>query len=57
MTPTAPTQRPLFIGRDTVRTPNIYQIDGRYTRTLFSYRDRLNVKFIGEANNVFNRKT
>ena len=48
-------QRPLGIGRDTVRTPNIYQIDMRYTRTLYSFRERLNVKFIAEGNNVFQR--
>ena len=49
-------QRPLGIGRDTVRTPNIYQIDLRFTRTLYSYRERLNAKFIFEANNIFNTR-
>ena len=49
-------ERPLGIGRDTVRTPNIYQIDVRYTRTLYSYRERLNTKFIFEANNLFNTR-
>ena len=49
-------QRPLFIGRDTIRGPNIYQIDARYTRTVFSYRERLLVKLLAEANNVFNVK-
>jgi len=49
-------QRPLGVGRDTVRTPNIYQIDTRLTRTLYSYRERLNVKFIFEANNLFNTR-
>jgi Carboxypeptidase regulatory-like domain len=47
--------RPLFIGRDTVRTPNIYQIDARYTRTFFTW-ERLKPKFIAEFNNVFNRE-
>jgi hypothetical protein len=47
-------QRPLGIGRDTVTTPAVYQVDMRYTRTLYSYRERLNVKFLAEANNVFN---
>ncbi|MBV9507878.1 MAG: hypothetical protein JO323_23045, partial [Acidobacteriia bacterium] len=37
-------------------TPNIYQIDTRLTRTLYSYRERLNVKFIFEANNIFNTR-
>jgi hypothetical protein len=49
-------QRPLGIGRDTVTTPAVYQIDMRYTRTLYSYRERLNVKFLAEANNVFNTR-
>ena len=49
-------QRPLGIGRDTARTPNVYQIDTRLTRTLFSYRERLNAKFIFEANNIFNTR-
>jgi len=54
--PAGAPQRPLYIGRDTVRTPNIYQVDARYTRTLFSLKERLHVKFIAEANNVFNIK-
>jgi hypothetical protein len=54
--PIGPPQRPLFIGRNTVTTPAIYQIDMRYTRTLYSYRERLNVKFLAEANNVFNTR-
>ena len=49
-------QRPLFIGRDTLRGPNIYQIDMRYTRTIFSHHERFRVKFLAEANNVFNIK-
>ena len=49
-------QRPLFVGRDTLRGPNIYQIDMRYTRTLFGIRDRFHVKVLAEANNVFNIK-
>ena len=49
-------QRPLGIGRDTVTTPNVYQIDARYTRTLYSFRERLNVKFIAEGLNVFNTR-
>lgn len=49
-------QRPLFIGRDTLRGPNIYQIDMRYTRTVYSLRERLKVKLLAEANNVFNIK-
>jgi len=48
-------QRPLFVGRDTLRGPNIYQIDMRYTRTVYSH-ERFNVKVLAEANNVFNIK-
>ena len=46
--------RPLFIGRNTLRGPNIYQFDARYTRTLFKLWDRLEPKFLAEFNNVFN---
>ncbi len=49
-------QRPLFVGRDTFRTPNIYQIDGRFTRILFTAHERVNVKFLAEANNIFNTR-
>jgi hypothetical protein len=49
-------QRPLGIGRDTVRTPNVYQIDLRYTRTLYAIRERVNFKFIAEGLNVFNTR-
>jgi hypothetical protein len=49
-------QRPLFIGRDTLRGPSIYQIDARYTRTVFSHHERFLVKVLAEANNVFNVK-
>ena len=49
-------QRPLFVGRDTLRGPNIYQIDARYTRTVFEHHDRFKVKLLVEANNVFNTK-
>src|SRR6202011_1072248 len=33
-------QRPLFIGRDTVRGPNIYELNLRYSR-IFPIRERL----------------
>jgi hypothetical protein len=46
--------RPLFLGRNLARTPNIYQIDLRYTRTLFTLWERFKPKFWAEANNVFN---
>src|SRR5581483_9120963 len=54
--PASPPQRPLYVGRDTVRTPNIYQVDMRYTRTLFTIRERFRTKLLAEANNVFNTR-
>ncbi|HEX3879300.1 MAG TPA: TonB-dependent receptor [Bryobacteraceae bacterium] len=46
--------RPVFVGRNTARTPNVYQFDVRYTRTFFKLWERLQPKFFIEANNVFN---
>ena len=46
--------RPLFVGRYTARAPRIYQVDLRYTRTLFTVLDRIRPKFIAEANNIGN---
>jgi hypothetical protein len=52
----AAVQRPAYIGRDTLRTGNIYQVDMRYTRQLFRIRERIVPKFLAEANNVFNTR-
>ena len=49
-------QRPAFVGRDTLRTGGIYQVDMRYTRTLFHIRDRILPQLLVEANNLFNTK-
>jgi hypothetical protein len=49
-------QRPLYIGRNAVRGPNVYQVDMRYTRTLFTIHERFRTKFLAEANNVFNTR-
>jgi hypothetical protein len=46
--------RPLYGGRYTVRGPSIYELDLRYTRTLFTLWERLKPKFWAEATNVFN---
>ena len=46
--------RPAFIGRDTARTPNVYQFDLRYTRTFIKLWERFQPKFFIEANNIFN---
>jgi hypothetical protein len=51
---TASIARPAFVGRNTVRSPNIYQFDGRYTRTFPKLFDRLSTSFLLEANNIFN---
>ncbi len=49
-------QRPLFVGRGTARTNGIYQVDARYTRSIFNYRERLHARVLAEATNIFNRK-
>jgi hypothetical protein len=46
--------RPVFIGRNTVRGPAIYQIDLRYTRTVVKFWERVRAQFLLEANNLFN---
>jgi hypothetical protein len=46
--------RPLFVGRDTLCTPNVYQVDARYSRTFFKLWERLSPSFFIEANNIFN---
>ncbi len=46
--------RPAYIGRNTARTPNVYQLDIRYTRTFFRLWERFQPRFFAEANNVFN---
>ena len=52
----ASVQRPAFVGRDTLRTGGLYQVDMRYTRALFRIHDRIVPKLLAEANNVFNTK-
>ncbi len=49
------TQRPLFIRRNSLRTPSIYQADLRYTRTFATFLERVKPQIFAEANNVFNR--
>jgi len=46
--------RPVGIGRSIVRGPKIVQFDFRYTRTLFTLKDRIRAQFIAEATNLFN---
>ena len=51
---TDPVTRPLFVGRNTARTPNIYQVDLRYTRAIARLWERVTPQFSVEANNLFN---
>jgi hypothetical protein len=46
--------RPLFVGRNSLRSPSVYQFDGRYTRTFPKLFDRIAPSFLLEANNLFN---
>jgi Carboxypeptidase regulatory-like domain/TonB dependent receptor len=46
--------RPLSIGRNIVRGPKVVQFDLRYTRTLFTLKERIRVQFLTEATNLFN---
>jgi hypothetical protein len=46
--------RPAFVGRNTVRAPNIYQVDMRYTREIITLWERVKPQFVFEANNLFN---
>ncbi len=49
------TSRPLFIGRNTLVSPIVAQVDARYTRTLVTIKDRINTRLIIESTNVLNR--
>ena len=51
---TTAAQRPIGIGRYSIRGPKIAQIDLRYTRTLFTWKERVRTQFLFEANNLFN---
>jgi hypothetical protein len=53
-TVSASVTRPVGIGRNTVRGPKVVQFDLRYTRTLFTLKDRIRAQFITEATNLFN---
>lgn len=52
---TSPTfQRPLFIGRNTLRAPRTSEFNVRYSR-IFPIRESMNIEFLAESTNVFNR--
>jgi hypothetical protein len=48
------TSRPLYIGRNTVRAPSVYQFDLRYTRTLANLWNRVQPSIFIESNNLAN---
>jgi len=47
-------QRPLFIGRNTLRAPGQFEMNARYSR-LFPIKDRTSLELIAESTNVTNR--
>jgi carboxypeptidase family protein len=47
-------QRPLFIGRDTIRGPGQFEMNARYSR-VFPIKERTSLEFIAESTNVTNR--
>jgi hypothetical protein len=47
-------QRPLFIGRNTLRAPNQFEMNARYSR-LFPIKERTSAEFIAETTNLTNR--
>lgn len=49
------TSRPLFVGRNSLRAPAVYQLDARYTRTFGTYFERVKPQLLIEANNFLNR--
>lgn len=55
-TSTGSVGRPDFVGRNTVRSPSIYQFDARYTRSFPKIYDRVSCEFLAEANDVFNHR-
>lgn len=47
-------QRPLYIGRNTIRAPRTVEFNARYSR-VFPISERRNFEFIAESTNIFNR--
>jgi hypothetical protein len=46
-------QRPLYVGRDTLRGPAVYELNARFSRE-FPIRERFRVEAFAESTNVFN---
>jgi len=49
----AANQRPLFVGRNTVRAPAIFELNVRYSR-LFPVREHRSLEFMAESTNIMN---
>jgi Carboxypeptidase regulatory-like domain/TonB dependent receptor len=54
-TTTSAVTRPLFVGRNSLRGPSIYQVDLRYTRGLGTWFEYIKPQLFVEANNLFNK--
>jgi len=50
----AANQRPLFVGRNTVRAPAVFELNARYSR-LFPVSEHKSFEFIAESTNITNR--
>ena len=48
-----PYQRPLFVGRNTIRGPAIFEWNARYSR-LFALTERKSLEFMAESTNITN---
>ena len=46
-------QRPLFVGRNTVRAPGVFELNARYSR-LFPVSERKSLEFMAESTNITN---
>jgi hypothetical protein len=46
-------QRPLFIGRNTLRAPSVFELNVRYSR-IFSIKEQYNLEFLAETTNLTN---
>ena len=49
----AANQRPLFVGRNTVRAPAVFELNARYSR-LFPVSEHRSFEFIAESTNITN---
>ncbi len=46
-------QRPLFVGRNTLRAPSVFELNARYSR-FFPITERYNFEFLAESTNLTN---